>query len=374
MHQATITYDSFSCHLAFSILRATSARGRPNLLVALAYALPGRYRPLAATAILDSPVENHRFGPQIEVNRIMSPVDDWRKLYPFRSHFLSLDGLRYHYVDEGQGSPCLLVHGNPTWSFYWRDLITGFRDRHRMVAPDHIGCGWSDKPAEYSYRLQQHIDNLCQLVETLDLRNITLLAHDGGGAIGLGAATVLPDRFERFVLFNTAAFRSQRMPWRIRACRMPFFGRLAVQGLNVFARAALHMATAQPSRLTPDIRAGLLAPYDSWAHRQAIYQFVQDIPLSPTHPSYDTLACIEQGLPALADRPTMLVWGMQDWCFTPHFLDRFLDFFPQADVRRLTQAGHYVVQDAADEVKQLVDLFLAQHTQLAAPKTFPTER
>lgn len=290
----------------------------------------------------------------------MPPADDWRSLYPFRSHHMSLDGLRYHYVDEGEGPPCLLVHGNPTWSFYWRDLITAFRDRHRMVAPDHMGCGLSDKPRDYVYRLQTHIDNLCQLLETLDLRNITLLAHDWGGAIGLGAAVALPDRFARFVLFNTAAFRSRRMPLRIRACRAPLVGQVAVQGLNGFARAALRMATNRPDRMTPAVCQGLLAPYDSWAHRRAIYQFVQDIPLSPRHPSYDTLRRVEEGLRSLADRPTMLVWGMRDWCFTPHFLDRFLDFFPQAEVHRLADAGHYVVQDATEEVVSLVDDFLQQ--------------
>ena len=131
---------------------------------------------------------------------------DWRSLYPFESHELWLDSLRYHYLDEGSGEPLLMVHGNPTWSFYWRNLILALRDDYRTIAPDHIGCGLSDKPENYCYTLAQHIDNLVQLIRELDLTNITLLAHDWGGSIGLGAALELPERFSRIVLFNTAAF------------------------------------------------------------------------------------------------------------------------------------------------------------------------
>ena len=133
---------------------------------------------------------------------------DWRQLYPFASHTLPLGSWRYHYLDEGSGEPLLMVHGNPTWSFYWRNLILAFRDRYRVVAPDHMGCGWSDKPQAYPYCLSTHIANLVQLIEHLDLRAVTLLVHDWGGPIGLGAALRVPDRIARLVLFNTGAFAS----------------------------------------------------------------------------------------------------------------------------------------------------------------------
>ena len=252
----------------------------------------------------------------------------WRTLYPFQSRQLVVGGHRYHYLDEGQGEVLLLVHGNPTWSFYWRNVIRALATKYRLVVVDHIGCGLSDKPAHYRYRLGQHVDNLAEVVQRLKLERVTLVAHDWGGAIGMGAARRVPDRFARFVLMNTAAFRSTDMPWQIRACRLPVLGRLAVQGLNAFARAALRMAVCKPARMTPEVRAGFLAPYDSWSHRQAIYRFVQDIPLSPRHPSYHDLLAIEQSLPRWAEHPWMFVWGMRDWCFTPAFLDRFLTFFP----------------------------------------------
>jgi cis-3-alkyl-4-acyloxetan-2-one decarboxylase len=285
----------------------------------------------------------------------------WRPLYPFASHELRLEGWRYHYLDEGQGEVLLLVHGNPTWSFYWRELIRRWRGRYRVIAVDHMGCGLSDKPRHYPYCLAQHVENLGALIRHLRLSAITLVAHDWGGAIGVGAALADPERFARFTLLNTAAFRSRQIPLRIRVCRTPLLGALAVRGLNAFARAALWMAVERHERITPQIRSGLLAPYDSWAHRQAILRFVEDIPLSPSHPSYGKLLEIEQGLPSLADRPWQFIWGMRDWCFTPAFLQRFLDFFPTAEVHRLDGAGHYVVEDAYEEIGPLVEQFISRH-------------
>jgi cis-3-alkyl-4-acyloxetan-2-one decarboxylase len=287
-----------------------------------------------------------------------SNITDWRSLYPFSSHHVSIDGQQMHYVDEGSGPTLLLVHGNPTWSFHWRNLILGLRSTHRLVAPDHIGCGLSDKPQSYNYRLAQHIANLVEFVDRLDLRDITLVAQDWGGAIGLGAALRRQDRFARFVLLNTAAFRSVRMPLRIRICRTPLLGTLAIRGLNAFVRAALRMAIEKPDRLTPAVRAGITAPYDSWANRVAIDCFVKDIPMTPGHPSYQTLAELERGLPQLAEKPVQLIWGLRDWCFTPAFLDRFLEFFPNAEVHRLADAGHWVVEDAHERIVRVVERFL----------------
>jgi haloalkane dehalogenase len=289
-------------------------------------------------------------------------MHDWRPLYPFESHEMLVDGHRYHYLDEGQGPVLLLVHGNPTWSFYWRRMVIALRGKYRLIVPDHIGCGLSEKPAagQYEFRLARRIEDLGQLVGRLGLEAVTLVAHDWGGAIGLGAALAQPERFARFVLLNTAAFRSRRCPWRIRACRVPLLGRLGVQGLNLFARAALRMAVCRHERITPAVRAGLLAPYDCWQHRLAIQQFVLDIPLRASHPSYATLARIESGLARFRALPVCLIWGMRDWCFTPDFLARFLEFFPEAEVHRLAGAGHYVLEDAPEEVIPRVEQFLGR--------------
>src|SRR4030095_3774518 len=129
----------------------------------------------------------------------------WQDLYLFESHFLALGTQRLHYVDAGGGEPLLLVHGNPTWSFYWRNLIVGLREKYRCVAVDHVGCGLSDKPQVYAYTLAQRIADLVQLVERLDLRSMTLVAHDWGGAIGLGTGQRLRERVLRVGRFHTGA-------------------------------------------------------------------------------------------------------------------------------------------------------------------------
>lgn len=292
----------------------------------------------------------------------MSDAPIWRELYPFESHYVEVSGRRMHYLDEGSGLPLLMVHGNPTWSFYWRNLVTAFRDRYRVIVPDHIGCGLSDKPmpGEYDFRLASRIADLTALIEHLDLKDVTLMAHDWGGAIGMGAAVKTPKRFDRFVLFNTGAFTGGRCPLRIRLCRIPILGRVGVQGLNLFAGAAIKMAVCRPERMTSQVRAGLLAPYDSWANRTAVHQFVADIPLTQTHPSYAALREIEDGLSHFRESPICLIWGMRDWCFTPKFLDRFLDFFPQATVHKLENAGHYVIEDAHEQIVPMLEEFFGQ--------------
>ncbi len=285
---------------------------------------------------------------------------NWRHLYPFASHTIRCQSWRYHYVDEGNGPPLLMVHGNPTWSFYWRNLIAAWRDQHRTIAVDHLGCGLSDKPQSYPYSLETHTANLVQLIDELDLRDITLLAHDWGGAIGLGAAVARPERFRRFVLFNTAAFTPPYIPWRIRACRLPVIGTWAIRRLNLFARAAISMAVEKP--LAPNVKAGLLAPYDSWDSRIAIQQFVADIPGSRHHPTWRTLEKLEQSLATLSGHPMQIIWGKHDWCFRMECLERLRDHFPSAQVDVLDDAGHYVVEDAHPSIISTVDDFLRQAT------------
>lgn len=297
------------------------------------------------------------------MNHAAATSRPWQALYPFSSHEAIVNRHRYHYVDEGEGPVLLMVHGNPTWSFYWRNLILALRDRYRIVAVDHIGCGLSEKPpaGEYAYRLADRIDDLKALIEQLDLRRITLVAHDWGGGIGMGAAVAMPDRFARFVLMNTAAFRFPRCPWPIRCCWIPVLGPLAVQGLNLFVRAALRSTVHKRERMTPAVKAGLAAPYDSWRNREAVLRFARDIPMRPTHPSYATLVKIEEGLAQFREYPVCLIWGMRDWCFTPDMLERFVEFFPQAEVHRLADAAHYVVEDAHEQIAPWIDAFVGKH-------------
>ncbi|XZE52287.1 alpha/beta fold hydrolase [Planctomycetaceae bacterium SH139] len=287
-------------------------------------------------------------------------ISDWQAEFPWPSENILLGSLRYAYIDQGEGDqPLVAVHGNPTWSFYWRKLIERFSPSQRVLAVDHIGCGRSDKPQQYNYCLAQHRDNLLSWIERLDLRNITLVVHDWGGAIGLAAAVEQPDRFARLVVTNTGAFPPPYLPLRIAACRWPLIGTPAVRGLNAFARAAIWMATARHRRLPAAAAHGLLAPYDSWQNRVAIDRFVRDIPMRAEHPTHQVLVDLEARLTTLADKPQLLVWGMRDWCFRPSCLRRFQAVWPQAQTVELADVGHYVMEDAGAEMVTAVERFLA---------------
>ncbi len=288
----------------------------------------------------------------------MNPVAP--ELFPYPSNEIQVGSHTMRYLDVGSGDEVLLcVHGNPTWSFYWRSIVERFSDGRRVVAVDHLGCGRSDKPprGEFPYTLAAHRDNLVQLIEALDLRNVSLIAHDWGGAIGLCSLLERQDRFNRIVLLNTAAFPPPYMPLRISACRVPVLGTAAVRGLNAFARAAVSMAMSR-TKMDPMVAKGLLAPYDNWRNRVAIDSFVRDIPTSTNHPTYKVLEQLESRLPDLAPMRALLVWGMQDWCFRPECLRRFQEVWPDAQSVEIADAGHYVIEDAPAETLGAIEEFL----------------
>jgi len=289
-----------------------------------------------------------------------------RVLYPYASHQLAVGGLNYHYVDEGHGEPLLMVHGNPTWSFYYRGLINALKANFRTIAPDHIGCGLSDKPDDdhYAFTLEQRVADLEALVEHLGLGdNITLVLHDWGGMIGMAYASRHPHKIKRLILGNTAAFKlpaAKPLPLSLRLCRSGAFGPLLVRGLNAFSRgAAATSVKRQP--MTKAVRDGYLAPYDNWHNRRAVLRFVQDIPLGPRDHSYDLVMSVEAALPTFRRTPTLILWGAQDFVFDDYFLETWIKAMPHAEVHRFADAGHYIFEDASEEIMPLVQSFLDRH-------------
>ncbi len=289
-------------------------------------------------------------------------IDSIRALYPFESHFLDLGGIQYHYLEEGRGEPIVMLHGNPTWSFYYRHLIADLRERYRVIAPDHIGCGLSDKPQKYEYTLKRHIANIEALIQHLALKRITLVMHDWGGPIGMGYAVRHPDNVRRFVIFNTVAFWSPHIPLILRLCRIPLFGALAIRGLNLFAGLATIIACRHRERMTKEVRAGYLFPYNSYANRIAHLRFVQDIPVNAKHPSFRLLQSIEDGLVQFKHHPMIILWGARDPVFTDPLLESWKERFPEASVKRIDDAGHYVVEDAYERIIPWVNEFLEKNS------------
>ena len=288
------------------------------------------------------------------------------ELYPFTKHYFSKNNLKLHYLDEGQGTPVVMVHGNPTWSFYYRNLVKLLRNQHRCIVPDHIGCGFSDKPDDsaYTYTLKSRIDDLDDLLAHLGIdEQITLIVHDWGGMIGMGYASRYPDRIKRIVVLNTAAFHlptNKAFPAALWLGRNTGLGAFLIRGFNMFCRTAARVCVkAHP--LPAEIKEAYLAPYDNWANRIAVARFVQDIPLKQGDPGYDIVSDIANGLERFKGKPMLICWGLKDFVFSHQFLAEWQRRFPEAEVHSFPDRGHYILEDASEEVHNLIQDFFQRH-------------
>ncbi len=293
-------------------------------------------------------------------------ISSIRHLYPFKSHFIEINGSKYHFLDEGTGDPVVMLHGNPTWSFYFRNLVKGLSSQFRNIVPDHIGCGLSDKPNihQYDYRLKSRVNDLENLLDYLGInKKMTLVLHDWGGMIGMAYALRHPERIHRFVIMNTAAFllpAGKVLPIRLRLIRnIKPLATLAVLGLNIFAVGALFMASYKG--LKKDVKSGLIAPYNSWNSRIATLKFVQDIPVREKDPSYRLAKYVDDNLHRLNHIPMLILWGVHDFVFDVDFLLEWRRRFPDAKVNTFKDAGHYVLEDAEDRIIPIVKNFLKCH-------------
>lgn len=288
--------------------------------------------------------------------------------YPFTpQRFEVRPGLSMSYLDEGprDGEVVVMLHGNPSWSYYWRNLVSGLSDRYRCIVPDHIGMGLSDKPSDdrYDYTLQSRVDDVVALLRHLGITGpVTLAVHDWGGMIGFGWALSHADQVKRLVITNTAAFplpQAKPMPWQIALGRDWKFGAFIIRAFNAFSGGASYLGVKK--KMPADVRRAYVSPYDSWANRISTVRFMQDIPLGPGDKAWALLEEAGRRLPEFADRPALLGWGLQDFVFDKHFLAGFRAALPQADVHAWDDAGHYVLEDKAAELVPLIRDFLERH-------------
>jgi haloalkane dehalogenase len=294
--------------------------------------------------------------------------------YPFEPRaFEARPGITMSYLDEGprDGEIVVMLHGNPSWSYYWRHLVLSLRDpapgkAYRCIVPDHVGMGLSDKPGDrasetprYDYTLQSRIDDLDRLLDGLGITGpVTLAVHDWGGMIGFGWALKHSDRVRRLVVLNTGAFplpAAKPLPWQIRLGRTAL-GTALIRGLNAFASGAARDGVVAP--MPADVRRALEAPYDSWANRISTLRFVQDIPLRPGDRAWDIVAASAKKLREYAGRPVFYGWGLRDFVFDRHFLDTFRASLPATEEHVFHDAGHYVLEDKADVLVPAIRRFL----------------
>ncbi len=292
-------------------------------------------------------------------------------LYPFESHFVTLDGHRLHYVDQGQGPPILMVHGNPTWSFYFRHMIQHLSGKYRTIVPDHVGCGFSDKPpagslpGSYDYTLASRVRDLDGLIRHLDLfqgphDKISLMVHDWGGMIGLAWALDNLDRVDKVIITNTSGFllpRDKSFPlvlWMIKY--LTYAAIPAVLGLNIFSLGAAFIGSSK--RLPPAVRKGLTAPYNNWKNRIATLKFVQDIPINKKDRCFSLVERVDQNLTRLDPDRLLFLWGARDFVFDKKFLKEFMNRFPGARSHVFEDAGHYLFEDKPELCLALIEDFL----------------
>ena len=293
--------------------------------------------------------------------------------YPFTpKKFEVRPGLSMSYLDEGprDGEIVVMLHGNPSWSYYWRNLVSGLSDpasakRYRCIVPDHIGMGFSDKPddRDYDYTLQSRVDDLAALLKHLGIDGpLTLAVHDWGGMIGFGWALSHHAQVKRLVVLNTAAFpmpAAKKMPWQIGLGRHWKVGEWIIRTFNAFSAGASRLGVER--KMPADVRRAYVAPYDSWANRISTIRFMQDIPLSPADKAWPLLERSGKALPSFADRPAFIGWGLRDFVFDHHFLETFQAALPQAEVHAFNDAGHYVLEDKHEVLVPAIRAFLDAH-------------
>jgi cis-3-alkyl-4-acyloxetan-2-one decarboxylase len=297
------------------------------------------------------------------INGRMVSTKGFEKEYPFAPHYLDINGHTLHYLDEGDGPPLLMVHGNPTWSFYFRNLVRGLSKEFRTLVPDHIGCGFSDKPdhKSYDYTLASRVKDLDALVaHTVPQGKISLIVHDWGGMIGLAWALDNPDRVDKLVITNTAGFflpDKKRFPfvlWLIKYIK--WVAVPAILGLNLFSVGALYLGAK--TRLPSRVKKGLTAPYNCWKNRIATLKFVQDIPLDHTDKSWDVVDHVDRHLTRIHPDQVLFLWGEKDFVFDTCFLDEFLRRLPGARYHLFEDAGHYLFEDKPEQTYDFIYTFL----------------
>ena len=286
-----------------------------------------------------------------------------KEIYPFTGKFHDRDGLKQHYLNEGSGDPVVMLHGNPSWSIYYRNLVNTLKETHRCIVPDHIGCGLSDKPDDdqYEYTLASRLADLESLLHSLNItEKITLIVHDWGGMIGMTYATRHPEKIKRLVILNTSAFhlpKSKPLPLGLKICRNTPLGTFLVRGFNAFSAGAAHVGCKR-NPMSPQLKRAYRAPYNNWKNRIATLRFVQDIPLNPSDKAYDIVSSVEENLGRLSRVPMLICWGLKDFVFDHHFLTAWEKNFPKAEIHRYQDCGHYILEDAQDEVIPLIKSFI----------------
>jgi haloalkane dehalogenase len=276
---------------------------------------------------------------------------DWfdADLFPVTSRWLDVDGHTVHYVDEGSGPTLLMLHGNPTWSFLYRRLISGLRDDFRCVALDYPGFGLSTAAPGYGFTVAEHSGLVRRFVEALDLTEVTSVVQDWGGPIGMGAAISDPDRYAGFVIGNTYAWPSMSPDKAILSELMGnrYLGELVNKRLNLFLG---RMLPFMMQRTLSDAELAMYrGPFPTPASREPVRVLPREIRTAAPF-----LARLEDALPRVTDKPALLLWGVKDIAFKEPERRRWQSLLTHRRDHTLRDAGHFWQDDAGEEAVRVI--------------------
>lgn len=286
--------------------------------------------------------------------------------YPFeRNYYVRPDGLALQYVDEGKGPAVVMAHGNPTWSFFFRNMINDLSSDHRCLVPDHMGMGLSSRPTaeEYGFRLEDRVADMEALMDHWNIDGpVHFVVHDWGGPIALSWAAAHPERVASVTIMNSGTRIPDGYHLPVKLGLFKYAGPLGqylAKDLGLFVNGTAVFGASTP--LSREAKDGLTAPYRTPESRLGIARFVADIPLDPIHPSYACLGRIDRNVgTALANKPISLVWGLEDFVFTRTVYLDWRKRFPQAEGLVLPEAGHYLLEDDPQRVCSFVRKFIVK--------------
>ena len=284
----------------------------------------------------------------------MAPTWLDRSEYPFTSHYFSVGGQRQHYIDEGVGETLLFVHGTPSWSFDFRNVIKALRGSFRCIAIDHIGFGLSDKPEQYDYSTINHGRTLERFILEKGLRDITMVMHDFGGPIGMSTAIRQPDRVKRTVLLNSWMWGSAADPDFIKLSKvlrsplLPFLYRW----LNFSPRFILPSSFGE-KKLPKQLLSQYTRPFADRTQRNGALAFAHSL-LN----DQDWFESLWNDRHVINGKPTLFIWGMKDPVIRAHNLQKFLSGFPDASACELPNSGHFPQEEEPERVAQFIFEFM----------------
>ncbi len=288
-----------------------------------------------------------------------------REKWPFAPRYARVNGWRMHYVDEGDGDPVLLLHGNPTWGFLYRDVIRPLvQSGRRIIVPDMIGFGLSEKPTrEHAHTLDGHTANLVSLVRQLGLTRVTVVCHDWGGPTGLSFAMSNPDRVRALVVMSTwawprppAEFHKRMFPWRL--MHAPLVGPYLLGRRNVLAGRGIYLSVVDRDKFRHEAQSTYEAVLPDTETRLLTWVWPRWIPLDDSARAFDRFAWLEQEL-AKSMLPTLIIWGREDEVFdAATFASRFKQLLPHAEGPHLVTGRHFLQEDSGYEIAVLIRSFL----------------